>query len=136
MSCLCCYSLRFFLMRRRPPRSTRTDTLFPYTTLFRSSTSRRSRLKRRSERKGGGTMRHYLAAATLLCAAMGGIGPAAAQTALTSTQMTTPLPEDLNVLFWSQDQRDAAFRKMATVPKVVVHTTEARSDERRVGKGG
>src|SRR3546814_3831572 len=24
-------------MRRRPPRSTRTDTLFPYTTLFRSN---------------------------------------------------------------------------------------------------
>src|SRR3546814_15301282 len=29
------YSI-FFLMIRRPPRSTRTDTLFPYTTLFRS----------------------------------------------------------------------------------------------------
>src|SRR3546814_17409660 len=29
----CCV---FFLMRRRPARSTRTDTLFPYTTLFRS----------------------------------------------------------------------------------------------------
>src|SRR3546814_1960035 len=28
-----CY---FFLMIQRPPRSTRTDTLFPYTTLFRS----------------------------------------------------------------------------------------------------
>src|SRR3546814_3291014 len=27
---------RFFSMLRRPPRSTRTDTLFPYTTLFRS----------------------------------------------------------------------------------------------------
>src|SRR3546814_981320 len=26
----------FFLMIRRPPRATRTDTLFPYTTLFRS----------------------------------------------------------------------------------------------------
>src|SRR3546814_5175698 len=26
----------FFLLVRRPPRSTRTDTLFPYTTLFRS----------------------------------------------------------------------------------------------------
>src|SRR3546814_18247269 len=26
----------FFLRYRRPPRSTRTDTLFPYTTLFRS----------------------------------------------------------------------------------------------------
>src|SRR3546814_11624428 len=30
LSCL------FFLMIRRPPRSTRTDTLFPYTTLVRS----------------------------------------------------------------------------------------------------
>src|SRR3546814_2892915 len=31
-----CSALFFFLMIRRPPRSTRTDTLFPYTTLFRS----------------------------------------------------------------------------------------------------
>src|SRR3546814_19472560 len=30
----------FFLMIRRPPRSTRTDTLFPYTTLFRSAQPR------------------------------------------------------------------------------------------------
>src|SRR3546814_16863124 len=29
-----------FLMTRRPPRSTRTDTLFPYTTLFRSISER------------------------------------------------------------------------------------------------
>src|SRR3546814_10785575 len=37
-SCIISYSyvLFFFLMIRRPPRSTRTDTLFPYTTLFRS----------------------------------------------------------------------------------------------------
>src|SRR3546814_9068754 len=34
-------SLFFFLMIRRPPRSTRTDTLFPYTTLFRSPGRRR-----------------------------------------------------------------------------------------------
>src|SRR3546814_17523679 len=33
---LLCILLFFFLMIRRPPRSTRTDTLFPYTTLFRS----------------------------------------------------------------------------------------------------
>src|SRR3546814_13568049 len=32
--CFCCCLC--FLMIRRPPRSTRTDTLFPYTTLFRS----------------------------------------------------------------------------------------------------
>src|SRR3546814_9447565 len=36
-----CYVLFFFLMIRRPPRSTRTDTLFPYTTLFRSVQKRR-----------------------------------------------------------------------------------------------
>src|SRR3546814_18999540 len=30
------YIVVFFLMIRRPPRSTRTYTLFPYTTLFRS----------------------------------------------------------------------------------------------------
>src|SRR6056297_1843853 len=30
----------FFFMTRRPPRSTRTDTLFPYTTLFRSCPAR------------------------------------------------------------------------------------------------
>src|SRR3546814_11775451 len=34
-------------MIRRPPRSTRTDTLFPYTTLFRSPNLRRSRLDRK-----------------------------------------------------------------------------------------
>src|SRR3546814_21028420 len=38
-------------MIRRPPRSTRTDTLFPYTTLFRSSAGR-GRVRR-----GGGRIR-------------------------------------------------------------------------------
>src|SRR3546814_11675706 len=36
-----CY---FFLMIRRPPRSTRTDTLFPYTTLFRSDTATKTEI--------------------------------------------------------------------------------------------
>src|SRR3546814_1169058 len=40
------YFFFFFLMIRRPPRSTRTDTLFPYTTLFRS---RRARCSRRDD---------------------------------------------------------------------------------------
>src|SRR3546814_6946263 len=43
MWCLICHDLfLFFLMIRRPPRSTRTDTLFPYTTLFRSLPGSRS----------------------------------------------------------------------------------------------
>src|SRR3546814_2886436 len=36
---MCVFYVFFCLMIRRPPRSTRTDTLFPYTTLFRSSSS-------------------------------------------------------------------------------------------------
>src|SRR3546814_5396314 len=52
----CLISVLFFLMIRRPPRSTRTDTLFPYTTLFRSewlsspprSSNANSRGRRRS----------------------------------------------------------------------------------------
>src|SRR3546814_3587292 len=38
-----CCIVFFFLMIRRPPRSTRTDTLLPYTTLFRSPASPRRR---------------------------------------------------------------------------------------------
>src|SRR3546814_2294087 len=41
----------FFLMIRRPPRSTRTDTLFPYTTLFRST---RRRMATDALGRGGG----------------------------------------------------------------------------------
>ena len=66
-------------------------------------------------------MRRILAAALLCAAAVGGAAPAI-------TQTNDKLPEDLNVLFWSQDQRDAAFRTMESVPKVVVHTIEAGGD--------
>src|SRR3546814_5314778 len=49
-------------MRRRPPRSTRTDTLFPYTTLFRSDIPRipgcRNPLQRRWVGEGRRDRRH------------------------------------------------------------------------------
>src|SRR3546814_9641402 len=48
------YVIFFFLMIRRPPRSTRTDTLFPDTTLFRSPAPR--------QRGRRATMRHRLTA--------------------------------------------------------------------------
>src|SRR3546814_20257948 len=56
----------FFLMIRRPPISTRTDTLFPYTTLFRSPSQpprqrpaiRRGRHCRRPARRACQTVRH------------------------------------------------------------------------------
>src|SRR3546814_2786843 len=47
-------------MIRRPPRSTRTDTLFPYTTLFRSRAALRCRRSRRPDlhRRGSGAVGH------------------------------------------------------------------------------
>src|SRR3546814_15155497 len=44
--------LFLFLMIRRPPRSTRTDTLFPYTTLFRSPRPPPIGLRAHSRRAG------------------------------------------------------------------------------------
>src|SRR3546814_17413420 len=48
--CVSVINLFFFLMIRRPPRSTRTDTLFPYTTLFRSPVKPDRLLDRRKRR--------------------------------------------------------------------------------------
>src|SRR3546814_4126698 len=45
--------LFFFLMIRRPPRSTRTDTLFPYTTLFRSIVRQQQAAVVQGSRQGG-----------------------------------------------------------------------------------
>src|SRR3546814_8231123 len=44
----------FFLMIRLPPTSTRTDTLFPYTTLFRSHDRLRAPLPRQLQERLGG----------------------------------------------------------------------------------
>src|SRR3546814_7264577 len=52
----------FFLMIRRPPRSTRTDTLVPYTTLFRSLSRqgrRGTRFAGARRRRGGRHRRQY-----------------------------------------------------------------------------
>src|SRR3546814_19832122 len=47
IACTCIYCLFFVLMIRLPPRSTRTDTLFPYTTLFRSQSRAAGRISGR-----------------------------------------------------------------------------------------
>src|SRR3546814_20709673 len=62
MHCYLVFSCVFFVMIRRPPRSTRTDTLFPYTTLFRSQGLSDYRRRRRADdpgcRKPGHQPRH------------------------------------------------------------------------------
>src|SRR3546814_14259314 len=57
------YFIFFLLMIRRPPRSTRTDTLIPYTPLFRSQ-HRRARHDDRS--RAHGRHRHHPQPARLL----------------------------------------------------------------------
>src|SRR3546814_7906262 len=56
-------------MIRRPPRSTRTDTLFPYTTLFRSLVTARAR------REMSGFERSLRTTATTLNVVQGPLGP-------------------------------------------------------------
>src|SRR3546814_11542095 len=58
-------------MIRRPPRSTRTDTLFPYTTLFRSLVTARAR------REMSGFERSLRTTATTLNVVQGPLGPIA-----------------------------------------------------------
>src|SRR3546814_16778966 len=48
------YVVYLFLSIRRPPRSTRTDTLFPYTPLFRAPPGPRETLPRRGRVPPGG----------------------------------------------------------------------------------
>ena len=52
-----CLKKKFFLMIRRPPRSTREVTLFPYTTLFRSGPGESG--NHAADRRGCGNYRHY-----------------------------------------------------------------------------
>src|SRR3546814_9088281 len=53
----------FFLRIRRPPRSTRTDTLFPYTTLFRSQPVRRAGTTASDQRKDKDDVQQHSAGA-------------------------------------------------------------------------
>src|SRR5216110_3933296 len=55
-SLICALSFFFFLMIRRPPRSTQAHTLFPYTTLFRSR-SHRAAPDRRGPRRASRWLR-------------------------------------------------------------------------------
>src|SRR3546814_3839254 len=57
----------FFLMIRRPPRSTRTDTLFPYTTLFRSPAAESGHGRLQRQPRGQPTATQFL-----LCAVQRG----------------------------------------------------------------
>src|SRR3546814_16498757 len=106
-------------MIRRPPRSTRTDTLFPYTTLFRSRTRRvtekvgpmaKAKFERTKPHCNVGTIGHVDHGKTTLTAAI-----------------TKVLAASGGATFSAYDQIDKA-----PAEKARGHTS--RSDTRRVGQ--
>src|SRR3546814_17009831 len=76
-------------MIRRPPRSTRTDTLFPYTTLFRSRLGGRPacRLSRRPFPRRRNPVKKYVIAVLLGTGAVGAIGAGMLTSAPASAQI-------------------------------------------------
>src|SRR3546814_18918510 len=132
-----CFSfLFFFLMIRRPPRSTRTDTLFPYTTLFRSCRSgRNSRRRRRggwrdapvlpeATNPGGDEMMKAPVLTRLLAAELV-VRPALCQAAA-AQDVTTPLAERMpDVISVPQPQ---------PVVEAMLRMANVRLEECRVGK--
>src|SRR3546814_514355 len=70
------FQVLFFLKIRRPPRSTRTDTLFPYTTLFRSGVKAmaKGKFERTKPHVNVGTIGHVDHGKTTLTAALTKIG--------------------------------------------------------------
>src|SRR3546814_20795563 len=105
-------------MIRRPPRSTRTDTLFPYTTLFRSTCPRRtSPSSRRAWRR-----RESGAASFGLADGKGG--------GVTIQRHTVSLAARTQAIQgrWLEEDGDGPLPPPAT------HRIIARSEERRVGK--
>src|SRR3546814_9154120 len=86
-------------MIRRPPRSTRTDTLFPYTTLFRSQdkndaeqlslSEEQLRMARKVEGEDSGAFAHTLAGASARIASMPGQQARALELARASAELAT-----------------------------------------------
>src|SRR3546814_11800382 len=100
-------------MLRPPPRSTRTDTLFPYTTLFRSTVP--GRVTDAPEQKKGGWFQRLKAGLT---------------------RSSSKLGEGITGIFTKRKLDDQALEELEEllITADLGVTTAARSEERRVGK--
>src|SRR3546814_21081730 len=98
-------------MIRRPPRSTRTDTLFPYTTLFRSLDVAYNVAEHRYE----DTPQVYISSANLILLAI--------QNESLSDNVDLPATADIDVI-----------AKWQYAAQIMASIAAQRSEERRVGK--
>src|SRR3546814_16245671 len=110
----------FFLMIRRPPRSTRTDTLFPYTTLFRSR-------RLTSDLKGTGAMDGNM---KMQRSSYGRFGAMIVTSTIVMFVLMYLNSYALDHVFYSQTRTWMAVYMGAAMAFVL------RSEEVRVGKGG
>src|SRR3546814_18801828 len=116
-------------MIRRPPRSTRTDTLFPYTTLF------RSRRARRIERRIGPAVCHPDGACRTAIADIVEQRRAHEQHGRERQSLDRTEARAKPAIEAADERRAAALPHRARRPfGHREHTTEQRSEERRVGK--
>src|SRR3546814_15998932 len=126
MTLLYCF---FFLMIRRPPRSTRTDTLFPYTTLFRSC-----RWRERTALPPWSTLSPDYGVAEMEARARScfPVRPAAAN--------HDPCPKAVSGQHSSQALARQLFHPLPRPPspqqEARMITEQARPEERRLGKEG
>src|SRR3546814_15492136 len=88
----------FFLMIRRPPRSTRTDTLFPYTTLFRSGERVDTQRRHAVALRVIGVMDDVIAVAVLEHRAMAGADEPVAGATVGAQAHRAANPEHLSAL--------------------------------------
>src|SRR3546814_9694761 len=86
-------------MIRRPPRSTRTDTLFPYTTLFRSHRRRGDGQPRRRARLGRAARRRARDRRRLLSARLSGVSSTFVDAAPRSEEHTSELQSLMRISY-------------------------------------
>src|SRR3546814_19343559 len=121
----------FFLMTRRPPRSTRTDTLFPYTTLFRSLFGYEHLLQRLFSEGG------RLASAVVAAQSHENLSPVAGHQILSAIS-NAQLSVSGAIGHMAEGHRQLEFmaQKLGIDPEAFgdVIKRQNRSEERRVGK--
>src|SRR3546814_16627576 len=113
--------LLFFLMIRRPPRSTRTDTLFPYTTLFRSRRDHQIQGRWHAEQGSGPLQESAWLSGRELSRCRGGAP-------MTVLQWSAPFALALGLAEWP-----AMPEETPNAPVLEHRVREARSDVLRVG---
>src|SRR3546814_9398666 len=99
-----------FLMIRRPPRSTRTDTLFPYTTLFRSASPAAGE---------GGNMRAFM---LLLVFCLSAFAPAIAQEAREASRSEEHTSELQSLMRISYAVFCLKKKKISAIQQPLTHT--------------